>query len=185
MNYFDKPKFYGIIIILLFLLNLGTLAFMWFHRPHPPGPEMFHQMQYRQGDGERPGEFLIHELNLSQAQLADFIKLRDEHQNTIKPAAEDIRKNKDEMFKMLSTPQVDSAKLNQYIDNIAKDQKQLELATFTHFQKVRAMCDDSQKKKFDEIIGEVLKMMGSMQGPHGPPPGPMDKMDRRGPPDDK
>jgi protein CpxP len=175
MNYFDKPKIMGILILLLLVLNFGTLAFMWFNKPfHPPGMEMRRDGPPPPGnEGERPGEFLIHELNLSQNQLADFIKLRDEHQNAIKQVLEDTKKNKDDLFKMLSAPQVDSVKLNQLTDNIAKDQKQLELATFNHFQKVRVMCDDNQKKKFDEIIGDVLKMMaGPPPGPKGPPPGP-------------
>ncbi len=174
MNYFDKPKIMGALILALLVLNFGTLAFMWFNKPHPPRPEfMFNGNPPPPGQEERPGEFLIHELNLNQSQLADFIKLRDEHQNAMKQVIEENQKNKDELFKMISAPQVDSAKLNQVTDNIAKGQKQIELATFIHFQKVRALCDDNQKKKFDEIIGDVLKMMASSPpGPKGPPPGP-------------
>lgn len=167
MNYFDKPKIMGLLVIALLVLNFGTLSFMFLHKPPHPGPEM-HRDGLPPMHDERPGEFLIRELNLNQNQLADFIKLRDEHQKALKQVLEDTKKNKDDLFNMLSSPQVDSAKLNQLTDNIAKAQKQIELAAFDHFKKVRALCDDNQKKKFDEIIGEVLKMMA------GPPPGPKD-----------
>ena len=175
MNFFDKPKFYGVIIIVLLLLNSATLAFMWLHRPGPPPHMEFqHDPNMTQGRNEpRPGEFLIHELNLNDSQLTDFIKLRDEHQSATIKIEQDIKNNKDEMFKMLGSAQTDSSKLNQITDNLAKDQKQIEMALYNHFSKVRSLCDDSQKKKFDNIIGDVMKMMGGPpHGPQGPPPGP-------------
>jgi hypothetical protein len=59
-----------------------------------------------------------------------------------------------------------------------------EIALFYHFQKVRALCNESQKQKFDEIIKEAARMMGppprgDRQGPPPPPPG---MRDEQGPP---
>ena len=171
MNYFDKPKIYLFIIIALLVLNFGTLSFMWLHKPPHPGPEFMHDGMPHEREGN-PGEFLIHELNLNESQKTEFKKLRDEHQTTMKQTLDDLKKNKDDLFKMLSSPVMDSSKLNQLTDNIAKGEKQIDLATFNHFQKVRALCDDNQKKKFDEIIGDVLKMMAPPGPEHdNPPPG--------------
>ena len=179
MNFFEKPKILTYTIIALFLLNFGTLAFMWLHKPPPPpeferreGPPG-HEMgqEHDRRDGERPADFISHELNFSQQQKADFEKLKQEHQTVMKQAHDDMKKNKDEIFSYISKGQNDSVKVNQLADNIAKDQKQIELATYNHFQKVRALCDDNQKKKFDEIIGEVLRMMAPPDPDrHEPPP---------------
>lgn len=175
MNFFEKPKILTFIIIALLVLNFGTLAFMWFHKPpHPPEFDMMHQGppgHERGPEHDRgPGDFISHELNFNDKQKADFEKLKQEHQGTMKQVHDDMKKNKDEMFAIISKGQNDSVKVNQLADNIAKDQKQIELATYSHFQKVRAMCDDSQKKKFDEIIGEVLRMMAPPDPEHKPPP---------------
>jgi Spy/CpxP family protein refolding chaperone len=178
MNYFDKSKFSGIIIIALFLLNLGTLTFMWVNRPpHPPPPEFI-----RDGNQPPPGnasDFLIHELKLSEAQQKDYEKLRDEHRAAMKKIHEDIGKSRDEMFSMLSSGNADTVKAATLAAKIGELEKQVQLTTFSHFAKVKALCDDTQKKKFDEIIGEVLKMMAPPPGNDGrmPPPG-----ERRPPP---
>ena len=184
MNFFEKPKILTFIIIALLMLNFGTLAFMWLHKsPHPPEFDMMHQgppghergneRDQRSPEHDRmpeggPAGFIIHELNFNQQQQTDFKKLRDEHQGIMKQVHDDMKKNKDEIFSFISKGQNDSVKINQLADNIAKDQKQIELATYSHFQKVRAMCDDNQKKKFDEIIGEVLKMMAPPDPEHEP-----------------
>lgn len=171
MNYFDKPKIMGLIILALLVLNFGTLSFMWINRPPKPEHERMHEgpgPEHIEHPGH-PGEFLIHELKLNDTQQKDFEKLRDEHQKQMKQVFDDIRKNKDELFAMLSNPAADTNKISGLTDNIAKGQKQIELATYDHFKKVRALCDDNQKKKFDEIIGDVLKMM-AMQPPGSPPP---------------
>ena len=57
-----------------------------------------------------------------------------------------------------------------------------ELVIFYHFKKVRAICDATQKPKFDKIVKEAAKMMGPRQheGPGPPPPPRMG--DGQGPP---
>lgn len=177
MNYFDKPKILGIIIIALFLLNLGTLSFMWFNRPKPPHPEMIHDMppdMHR----EKPADFLIRELKFTDAQQKDYQKLIDEHRMQQKDIHEQLRKTRDEMFSMLSNDNPDSVKAGQLAVKIGELERQVQAATFTHFTKVRAMCDETQKKKFDEVIGDVLKMMTPETGhdrPGMPPPGAPDR----------
>jgi Spy/CpxP family protein refolding chaperone len=182
MNYFDKPKILGILVIALLLLNFGTLAFMWLHKPPPPPPREMEMMRENlppdNKDGAGPGGFLIHELGLNESQQKDFAKLRDEHQAGMKSVHETIKKNKDEFIKLMGSS--DSVKASQFADNIAAGQKQIEMITFDHFKKVRALCDESQKKKFDEIIVEAMKMMGApmpmneippRDGDRPPPPG--------------
>jgi len=179
MNYFDKPKFLGIIIIALFLLNIGTLTFMWINRPpHPPPPPEF----IKNGNPPPPqgnaSDFLIHELKLNDAQQKDYEKLRDEHRASMKKIHEEIGKTRDEMFSMLSGGNADTAKANTLSAKVGELEKQVQQITFEHFTKVKALCDDTQKKKFEEIIGEVLRMMAPpQQDGRMPPPG-----DRRGPP---
>jgi Spy/CpxP family protein refolding chaperone len=179
MNFFEKPKILTFIIMALLVLNFATLAFMWFHRPPHPremGPDMDRMHEGPPGHErgpEReggPADFIQHELNFNQQQKDQFENLKKEHQDAMKNVHDDMKKNKDEIFSYITKGQNDSVKINQLADNIGKDQKQIELATYTHFQKVRAMCDDTQKKKFDGIIGEVLRMMTPPDPEHRPPP---------------
>ena len=173
MNYFDKPKLLTGIIIALLVLNFGILAFMWFHisRLHrslihenhdmPPPHEQMERFHSGPPAGDVKG-FLINELKLNPKQQEEIEKLRVEHFNSVKQIKDDMRKNKDELYRLYSNSQMDTNRINQLAENISNEQKQIELNTFYHFRKVRDLCDDNQKKKFDEIIGEVLKMMAPL-----------------------
>ena len=168
----DKTKILSIAVILLLILNFGILAFLWLGRPHtpqgipgnPPGKQDMNDRMPPPGRMEGgPKEFLTHELSFTDKQKQDYEKLIDEHQNDIKKIREQTKKDKDDFWDNLSKKDPD---VNSSASKLAEDQKQLELATFKHFQKVRELCTDEQKKKFDKVINEALRMMA----PQGPPP---------------
>ncbi|MBK7159870.1 MAG: hypothetical protein IPH77_15365 [Ignavibacteria bacterium] len=91
----------------------------------------------------------------------------DEHQTDMKRLRDKIRNEKTQLWDNISKSGVEAGNSETIASEIANDQKQIELVTFRHFQKVRELCDDTQKKKFDEVIKEALNMMG----PNNPPPG--------------
>ncbi len=179
MNFFDKNKILAIAVVALLVINIGLLAFLWLHRPHmPPNPPerergdiMDKERDRMPDDKDRkvltqggPKEFLSHELNFSDKQIQDYDKLIEQHQKDIKAIRESMQKDRDSFWDGLSG----SGSPESAASKIGDDQKQLELITFNHFKKVRELCTDEQKKKFDKVINEALRMMA---GPGGPPPG--------------
>ena len=66
----NNLKFYKIVIVILVILNLGTLSFLWIG--HSRGGQV---PKYGQA-----GEFLIRELELTSLQQDNFGQLRDSHQ---------------------------------------------------------------------------------------------------------
>lgn len=172
MDFFQKPKLLTIVIIGLFVLNFGTLAFLWFHRAPGPHPESMRQQMNGQMNG--PRGFLEGQLNFSEKQKDDAMKLREEHMKTMKAIRDSIHTLKDKLFDLIAVTPTDSPKVSALVQAIGDEQKQIELATFYHFQKIRALCDDNQKQKFDKIMKDVIKTMemnpgGKHMGP------PMDK----------
>ena len=115
-----------------------------------------------------PKEFLIRELKLNEKQTQDFLKLVDEHQTDMKRLRDKIKNEKAGLWNNISKSGTEAGNTETIALEIANDHKEIELVTFRHFQKVRELCDDTQKKKFDEVIKEALNMMG----PNNPPPGP-------------
>ena len=177
MNYFDKNKILTIAVVALIITNLGILVYLWYERTQnfnstdrmPPGERMQRPEgkppQDRMLSEGGPKEFLIRELKLDEKQKEDYGKLVDEHRAEMKRIREKIRNEKDDMWKEISKPKNENNSAERYAAEIGEDQKQIELITFAHFQKVRELCNDDQKKKFDEVIQEALKMMG----PNNPP----------------
>lgn len=189
MNYFDKNKILTVAVVILLLTNIGILSLLWFDRlpsghhdrmPPPermsppdrmPSPEgkPFQNDRRQRGDG--PKEFLIHELNFNENQKQDYQILIDEHKSDMKRLTEKIRNDKERLWNNLSGSDSNYVSAESISAEIGTDQKEIELVTFKHFQKVREICDDTQKKKFDELINEVLNMMGQ----NNPPPPPQNK----------
>lgn len=142
----SKTKFLYFIIIVLLLMNTGTIAFMFLH--HPPNSQ------------QEVSRWITEQLKLSEAQQQQYQVLREEHRKNMESIHEQDRNLHDRYFDLLKGETVDSMLVNQLADSIAINRKQTELTTFYDFKKIRSICNAEQRKKFDEIIGEVLRMMG-------------------------
>ena len=160
---------------LIITANIVTLAFLWIHRgshEHPRGgPEKGNMFEY-----------LSKELNLTKQQQDAYDTLRNEHQKAVGQIQDSIRIAKDALFSMLGKDSVSNEALAQQSNKAAALSAQLDIITFRHFEKVRALCTPDQQKKFDGIIQEALRSKGR-QGPQkqGPPP---DGPPHDGPPHD-
>jgi protein CpxP len=164
MNNFTNNRWLSVITLLLLTANIVTLALLWTHKPgdrgdkNPPPP---------------PGqvfEFVSHELKLDSTQQEAYKKLRDEHQAAQKPLQDSIRNAKDAFFALLQQGNPPDSLVQSYSKKASDAAQQLEVLTFKHFQKLRALCNAEQQKKFDSIIQDVLRRMAP-QKPQGPPPG--------------
>ena len=158
----ENSKFLkGVIVILLFI-NISTLAFMWInkppmqHQPPPPPPNGRNDVF----------EFLSHKLEFDDQQRNEYEQLRNEHHNAVEAIKEKGRVTHDRFFDLLHVKYADSTLVAQLADSIASNQKQMELTTFYHFRKVRAICNPEQMRKFDGVINEALNMMLPKPPPH-------------------
>ncbi|HLP21990.1 MAG TPA: Spy/CpxP family protein refolding chaperone, partial [Chitinophagales bacterium] len=107
---------------------------------------------------------LAKELQFNEQQNEQYRLLQDEHRRNMAPIHEHDRALHDRYFKLLHGNTIDSTLVKQLADSIALNRSQTELATFYNFKKVRTICNAAQQQKFDEIIGDALRMMA----PHHP-----------------
>jgi protein CpxP len=159
----NKTKFLTIGLVLLLLLNAVTL-FILFHMH-------LSQRDHEKHEGEGPANFIVEQLRLDANQQKQFADLRHQHQDFARKTHEEGKKLHDAYFELLKTDNPDKTKADSIATLIAAHQKELELFTFDHFQKLRVICRDDQKKLFDETIDEIAKMAGGgPPHPGGPPP---------------
>ena len=165
MNTLTNNRLLSVLILVLLTANVATLGYLWLHRPGagkmPPGAPP---------GGGQVFEFITKELQLDSVQQKNYAVLRDEHQAGQRPLQDSIRKAKDEFFDLLKQPALSDAELQQQSSKVAAAEQQLELFTFRHFQKLRAICTAPQQQKFDAIIQDVLRRMAPAKRPQGPPP---------------
>lgn len=170
----NSVKLWRGLVILLTLLNISLLISFWLKPNHGRLDKVheMHKMPSGKNDHNGPGEMLIRELQFNPDQVDEFIKLRDEHRKSIRELQVKGHQLRDQFFDQLKMENVNSKNVNQIADSIAANQRSIEITTFHHFQKVRTICSEEQKKIFDDIINEVTKQMGQtpMKPGDGPPP---------------
>lgn len=153
-----------IIALVLVTANIVSLVFLWTKRPmHEMGPKG------EMPPNERPFEFLNHELKFDSVQREQYRVLRDKHQATVRPLTDSLRRSKDAFFALLNAETGGDSLVMQRARQISSLEEQLNMATFRHFQKLRLICTADQKKKFDELIQDVLRRMAPPKQ-QGPPP---------------
>ncbi|MEI6681905.1 MAG: periplasmic heavy metal sensor [Bacteroidota bacterium] len=157
--------FKGVILILV-LLNLGTLTFVWFQPRRPAeGP--------LRGD---PARFLVQALDLTREQQEQFGRMRAIHHLRLITLQQHDRRLHDRFFGLIFNPGTDSLASFAYADSISAIRKQMELLTYEHFMKLRQILTEEQKVKFHKIFREVLDHVMSTARPPAPgmedaPPG--------------
>lgn len=142
-------KIYKVVIILLLTLNGASLGFIWWsfgkHQRHhePRGPFMF----------------IVRELKMTDKQQEEYTILRNEHHQKMVEIQQQTRNLRERLFISLKQANIDSANVAALSDSIAFNQRQSEIITFYHFKMVRAICTEEQKKKFDVIINDAIRML--------------------------
>lgn len=166
----------GILVILniALLINSWRKPGMMHPPPHPP----------RHAEGGGPAKMIIEELKLNTDQINQFEKLKESHRASVRELNDKGREIRHAYFELLKNDEVDQKQVDELSNAISANQKEIEKVTFDHFKEVRKICNADQKKRFDEIIGDILRhMAGGNRGPM-PPPHPHDNEGPPSPPGD-
>lgn len=145
-----------IIIGVLLLTNMAVLVYFLGAKKRATS--------HSEKDRSSVAELLQKEVGFSDEQVAQYKQLKEEQRETIRPMYDDMRKAKENLFKLLSYPQTSDSVLNQAADNIAQKQKALDMQTFNHFKRVKALCTPGQQPKYDSMVQRMIQKMGK------PPP---------------
>jgi len=150
---------------LLIALNLLTLAALWLTVVRRPswGP--------RPGDRGNPEEFqnfLRRELGLSDAQAAEFDRIRDRFVEAARPTHDEIRKLKEQILAEMLKTEPDRILLEGLTARIGVLRGEEEKLLTFHFLDLMASLKPEQKPKFLSILREFMTRIGVLE-PAGPP----------------
>ena len=158
-------------VVFLLIANAATILLFWINRPS--------KNQVQQGS---PREFLVHELELDSSQLGAFGLLIEKHQAAARALKQDIKSAKEDLFQLLKQPSIAETEKKKTVEAITSKIQQLELLNLEHFQQVRALCNDKQKKKFDGLLNRLAGMMAEARPPKDAMPAPSSNGEGHHPP---
>jgi periplasmic protein CpxP/Spy len=161
----SKKLFFKFGFVFMVVLNLVILGLLFFHHP---------QNKERMLPAERGGKDpIVKELHFNASQEQKFNVLRDAHRSKMRSLKEENKNLRSALFATLKTEAITESAKKLFIEKISKNQEEMELITFEHFKKVRALGDEEQKQKFDEMIDKIINhLMGDHPRPgrRMPPP---------------
>jgi hypothetical protein len=123
---------------------LGML--LWSKKPDRKLPER----------GKAFTDFFEKQIGFTAEQSAKFQQLRDEHFENIRPYLKEVRIAKDSLFNLMRQPGVPDSVIDKAAEQLAQKEKAQELQSFRHFRKVRELCNDDQKTKFDSLMRNMI-----------------------------
>lgn len=142
-----KNKILIIIIVVLLISNIALLGFMFF------GKKSDRKLQDR---GRSFSDYFEKQLGFTPEQSAQFEQLTTQHFENLRPFLKDVRKAKDSMFSLMRLPQVPDSVLQNAAESLAQKEKAQELLSYRHFLRVRELCTEEQKPKFDTLISRMI-----------------------------
>jgi len=140
----SREKFLTIAVGFLFLLNLGTIGFLYLNRPQPPR-ELF--------------RVITKELNFDDQQEEQFFALRDQHRNRMDRLDREFADTLEKYLQLLKEREPSSSIRDSLENSIASIEKQKAAVTLKHFQEVKALCRPDQLKNFERLIPELSRIL--------------------------
>lgn len=135
------------VIIILVILNVISLSFIWRGGNHH--------------DDHRPPKvekYLGKRLHLNEEQVTFFKKSRKEHFVKKGDLMAEIASLRSQLAQQIEKEASDSL-----LNLIASNYKELEMLNHEHFRRLRSICDDEQKLKFDSLLFDLARK-GELRG---------------------
>lgn len=145
----EKLKFYKIIISLLIVINILTIASVWFanskHRGLPHDRDTFS---------------LSKELGIQSNDKEKLDQMEKQHHHDKRKLLNENRVLREHLFGLLKKQTSDSSEVMKDVESILKNQKKIELMTYYHFAEIKKMCSPQQQVLLEETISEAIRMAG-------------------------
>jgi protein CpxP len=141
-------KILAIAVVALLIINVLLLIFIWSGKGK-------HEQKRPQGNG--PFEAMVKELNMSEQQKSDYIKLRDEHFARVRPLFDTMRQFRISFFNMVKDSTANDDSLSYYSKRVAEKQALIDKLTFEHFKRVRTLFNGDQQRQFDAYMQKIMQ----------------------------
>ena len=151
-------------ITVLLIMNIATLALLWFSQFKKPKPLPPPGTQESLMEGVR---FLEKELNLSEIQIQQFIDSRNRHATKSEEIHDKIYQLKKQILDEVFKPAPDSVKIQKLSNKIGQQQAELERILFKHFSELNSYCRPEQQEKLKLFFYDVASMTRPPK-PHAP-----------------
>lgn len=157
MSYIKNNKVLVFIIAILLLSNIASLYFLTRTRKTCKGTEQ--KKEQKKSFRDQMAEKLKNEVDFTEAQLHTYDSMSEKHKDAMKPLFENLTNAKDSLYKLLMQTQPSDSAIAYYLSMIGERQQRVDQRVFNHFYKLKQICTEEQKPKYDTVVQRVIKGM--------------------------
>lgn len=115
-----------------------------------------------------PKNIIIERLNFDDNQIIDYEKLIHQHRKDIRENDLKILALKNELYLLLIKNEVESS-IDSLTTEIGKIQRNIEKIHFSHFQDIKALCNQEQMDEFEILSKELAGIFNHKKHLNHPP----------------
>ncbi len=141
-----REKLLTIAVVLLFVLNIATIGFLFLQRGHRPPPM-------------RMEKFIPESLGFNEEQIQQFDGLRKDHHAQMQLLDEQNKQVLVSYLQLLEADFINTLQKDSLEKIISGIQQARATVTLNHFQKLKMICNASQKQKFNALIPELTRVI--------------------------
>ncbi len=168
MDIFKQKRYQFVVIILLIILNLGTLLMLTLGRPQRP-PE-FAGPPHPGREQAQIKRLLRTELEFNEDQIKQFLILRKEHHKQMQKLSDEIRQLKKQMFDEVLEDDAQATLSDSLLNLTQVKQAQIDRLTYNHFLDIKKISKPEQQKKLRLLIHGMFRRQQPGPGDAPPPP---------------
>lgn len=154
MDILLKNKFLIIVVAALVLINGALLSSFWY----------FHELQGKGKPAKEKRveintiEFFRHELSFDKEQSDSLEKLFERYNSKVFAMKEEIR-NMHNQINSRVLNNTSSEVIKSEFDSLGTKKAELDRVSYEFFIKLRSMCSNAQRQKFDELFRDIIRII--------------------------
>lgn len=154
MNYFKNNKTANLLITILIILNVSLMVFIFVQY------DMWKTaVKKNESKQERTSHIMKESLNLSESQQNLFRESGQAYFEQMKKISPEIKKLKRNLYEEIFEINPNKDKINEILEELSVQHKELEIAKFEHFQELKEICNPEQEEKLKEVIKSMIDRM--------------------------
>lgn len=138
----NKIKVLSLVALGLLISNLLLVGFIFFRKPP------MH---------EGPRKIIAERLHFDENQIKTYDGYIQNHRKAITQTEEQIRNLKNQLYGTLHSEGTGTQK-DSLIKALGGAQMQIEQIHYKHFEEIKSLCNDNQKKDFDNLTQDIARL---------------------------
>ena len=134
-----------LIIIVLVILNVGTLGVIWMDKKGK-------KQSVKRERSPRVEYFLKEKVGFSEEQIEEFRSLQESHMKESMDIRMALGSTRRTLYDQIKMPEGERLDRDSIIRELSTLHQEFEERTFLHFQDLRAICNEDQLEQFDAFI---------------------------------